>query len=167
MSIVQIGAACTMVAGLVGCSIGKPMGYVNAEAWSANYTEDYIPRFTVETLDGRETKLEGVQIKPFSKGGTGGVECCTFVPSVGQTVRIVWLVGRYDEPAELWTTHTRSVRLTGALSKTANTQSALIVRFFPGNEVEAEFVPMDKSAGNNPRDDQLYYGRQVMRHIGE
>jgi hypothetical protein len=167
MNIKRIGAVCAMLTALSACVIGAPRGYVNAEAWGANYTEDYIREFAIETADGQETQLEGVQVKPFSKGGTGGVECCSPIPGVGQMIRIVWRIGEYNEPLELWETYSKAVRVTGIISKGADTQSALIVRFFPGHEIEAEFVPMDRGARANSRDDQLFYGRPVMRQMGE
>ncbi len=60
----------TIFAILAGCSIGRTSGYVDASAWSVNYTEDYIQDFWIQTADGRETGLEGIQVKEFSKGGT-------------------------------------------------------------------------------------------------
>lgn len=163
----RIGAVCAMLTALCGCATGAPRGYVNAEAWGANYTEDYIHQFAIETADDQETQLEGVQVKPFSNGGTGGVECCSPIPGVGQMIRIVWRVGGYNEPDELWKTYSKAVRVTGTISKRAGMQSALIVRFFPEHEIEAEFVPMDRDARANIRDDQLFYGRRVMRQMGE
>lgn len=152
----------------VGCTAStSTRGYVTAEAWAANYTEDYIHEFEIETADGRQTGLGGVQVKPFSRGGTGGVECCSLIPGVGRTIRVVWRVGGYNEPRELWRIYQKEVRTTGTVSKAVDTQSALIVRFFPAREIEAEFVPIDMGPSANGRDDQLFYGRRVMRRLGE
>ncbi|MEX3669759.1 hypothetical protein AB3X82_16350, partial [Paraburkholderia phenoliruptrix] len=61
---------------LAACATGQRMHYVDASAWSANYTEDYIQDFWIQTADGKDTGLSGVQVKEFSAGGTGGSECC-------------------------------------------------------------------------------------------
>jgi hypothetical protein len=79
---------------LYGCAIGNPVrGYVEATAWSANYSEEYIPDFQLQTADGVPLYLGGIQVKKFSNGGVGGSECCTPIPGVGSTIRVVWTAG--------------------------------------------------------------------------
>ncbi|MEX3910125.1 hypothetical protein AB4Y33_43240, partial [Paraburkholderia sp. BR14319] len=62
---------------LTGCAVVQPSGYVDASAWGANYTEDYIPEFHLETTSGKNLLLNGIQVKEFSRGGTGSSECCS------------------------------------------------------------------------------------------
>ncbi|PLZ02362.1 hypothetical protein CY652_11560 [Burkholderia sp. WAC0059] len=151
------------------CATEQPRGYVDATAWSANYTEDYIHEFHIETASGRDTGLEGIQVGEFSKGGMGKHECCSLIPGVGQTIRIVWTVANTDDKAQ-WKTYGRDVVVTGTMPKPGyRLQSYLIVRFFPNHEVEAELLPGDGDLGpGNPRMDRLFFvGPRVMRHKGE
>ena len=154
---------------LGGCAVGQPGGYVDASAWSANYTEDYIPEFHIETASGKSTGLEGIQVKPFSKGGTGGRECCSLIPGVGQTIRVVWQVGGYNDDESQWKTYSRDVIVKGAMPTKKDAYNILMVRFFPDHQVEAELIPDRGEAGGSasPRVDKLFYGQRVMRHIGE
>jgi Protein of unknown function (DUF3304) len=153
---------------LGGCAIGQPSGYVDASAWSANYTEDYIYDFSIQTVSGNDTGLEGIQVKEFSKGGTGSSECCSLIPGVGRAIKVVWRVGGRQDDESQWKTYSRDVVVTGAVSRDPNRHSYLIVRFFPRHEVEAEFVPGDDPRGaRNPRVDQLFLGQRVMRYLGE
>jgi hypothetical protein len=153
---------------LIGCAPVQPARYVDATAWSTNYTEDYIYDFRILTADGKATGLSGIQVKEFSKGGMGSSICCALIPGVDQTIKIVWRIGgRQDDEAQ-WKTYSREVVVTGEISKNQNRHSYLIVRFFPHHEVEAEFVPGDDPRGaRHPRVDQLFLGRRVMRQIGE
>jgi hypothetical protein len=158
-----------MVVGVLsGCAVGQPGGYVDASAWSANYTEDYIQDFWIQSADGKKTGLGGIQVKEFSKGGTGKRQCCSLIPGVGQTIKVVWRVGGRQDDKSKWTTYSRDVVVKGEISKNSARHSYLIVRFFPAHEVEAEFVPGDDPRGaRNPRVDQLFLGQRVMRHMEE
>lgn len=158
-----------MLGMLVGCAIGHPSGYVDASAWSANYTEDYIQDFWIETADGKNTGAGAVQVQEFSRGGKGGRECCSLIPGVGRTIKVVWRVGGRQDDKSQWKTYSRNVVVTGATSTDRDTMNFLIVRFFPGHKVEAEFVSESaKPEGKpSPRVDKLFYGQRVMRRIGE
>jgi hypothetical protein len=154
---------------LASCAVGQPRGYVDASAWSANYTEDYIPDFHLETTSGKNLLLSGIQVKEFSKGGTGSSECCSPIPGVGQAIKVVWSVGVRQEDRSQWRTYSRDVTTTGSTSRAPDAMNFLIVRFFPGRNIEAEFVSESaKPDGKpSPRVDQVFYGRRVMRQIGE
>jgi hypothetical protein len=157
-----------MLCVLAACATGQPSGYVDASAWSANYTEDYIEDFSIKTANGKDTGLAGVQVQEFSRGGKGGRECCSLIPGVGQTINVVWRVGGRQDDESQWKTYSRDVVVTGEVSKDPNRHSYLIVRFFPDHQVEAEFVPGDDPRGaRNPRVDRLFLGQRVMRHMGE
>jgi hypothetical protein len=164
--IVAICAALTL---LCGCAMATPYDSVLASAYSANYTEDYIPNFSIETIDGKDTGAQGVQVKPFSKGGTGGSECCSYIPGVGRKIRVIWQIGGYDDSEAQWKTYEKEVTSTGHTSGSPDAFNVLIVRFFPGHQIEAEFVAKSGAAGGtqNSRVDQLFYGRRVMRHVGD
>lgn len=155
---------------LGGCAIGQARGWVEAAAWAANYTEDYIYDFSILTADGKRTGVSGTQVSEFSRRGTsGGHICCSLMPGVGQTVKVVWRVGgRRDEESQ-WRTYERVVVVTGQVSRSASRHSYLIVRFFPAHEVEAEFIPGDDPRGARyPRVDKLLFtGPRVMRQKGE
>jgi hypothetical protein len=159
----------TTVVFLNGCATGQPRGWVDAAAWGANYTEDYIYDYWIKTVDGKDTGVGGVQVHEFSKGGKGGRICCSPMPGVGQTIKIVWHVGGRREPESQWKTYSRDVVVAGATSSAPNTMNFVIIRFFPGYDVEAEFVSEStKFDGKaSPRVDQLFYGRRVMRIKGE
>lgn len=144
---------------LAGCATGQPRGWVDASAWSANYTEDYIPEFHLETPSGKNLLLSGIQVKEFTKGGTGGRECCSPIPGVGQTIRVVWQVGGRQEPESQWRT----------MPKSTEEHSVVLVRFFQDHEIEAELLPGDGDFGpTNPRIDKLFFaGPRIMRRKGE
>jgi hypothetical protein len=154
---------------LGGCAIGQPSGYVDASAWSANYTEDYIYDFSIQTASGNDTGLEGIQVKEFSKGGTGSSECCSLIPGVGQTIKVVWRIGGRQDDESHWKTYSRDVVVIGTMPRNTQDHSVLLVRFFPNHEVEAEIFPGDGKFGpSNPRMDKIFFvGPRVMRHIGE
>ncbi|MEX3689229.1 DUF3304 domain-containing protein [Paraburkholderia sp. BR14263] len=157
-----------MLSMLAACSTGLRNGYIDASAWSANYTEDYIQDFWVQTADGKDTGMGGVQVAEFSRGGKGGRECCSLIPGVGQTIRVVWRVGGHQDDESRWKTYSRDVVVKGGVSANPNRHSYLIVRFFPHDEIEAELVPGDDPRGaQNPRVDRLFSGERVMRHMGE
>ena len=156
-----------MLSMLAACATGQRMDYVDASAWSANYTEDYIQDFWIQTADGKDTGLSGVQVKEFSAGGTGGSECCSLIPGVGQTIKVVWRVGGHQEDESTWKTYSRDVEVKGAMPTQPQSHSYLIVRFFPDHEVEVELFPSADLRPENPRVDKLFSGQRVMRHIGE
>ena len=159
----------TMLGMLSGCVVGQPRGDVLATAWSTNYTEDYIHDFELQTPSGGRLLLGGIQVKEFSKGGTGSSECCSSIQGVGQMIKVVWRISRHNDDEAQWKTYSRDVIVTGTMpSPKDKLQSYLIVRFFPNHEVEAELVPGDGDFGpENPRVDKLFSGRRVMRTMGE
>jgi hypothetical protein len=167
--IINAIAVAILLAMLGGCAIGQPRGWVEASAWGANYTEDFIYDFWIYAEDGRDTGVGSVLLNEFSKGGTTGRICCSFMPGVGQTVKVVWRVGGRQEDKSQWRTYERVVVVTGQVSRNASRHSYLIVRFFPDHEVEAEFIPGDDPRGARyPRVDKLFFtGPRVMRQKGE
>ncbi|MFP3563278.1 DUF3304 domain-containing protein [Paraburkholderia sp. SIMBA_030] len=151
------------------CATAQPRGYVDATALSTNYTEDYIHEFHIQTASGQDTGLEGIQVSEFSKGGKGKRECCSLIPGVGQTIRLVWTVANTVDEAQR-KSYSRDVVVMGTMPKPGfKLQSYLVVRFFPNREVEAELLPGDGDLGpENPRMDRLFFvGPRIMRHIGE
>lgn len=152
-----------------GCTTGQPRGWVVASAWGANYTEDFIFDFWIQTSGGTPTEVGGIQLAEFSRRGTTGSICCGLMPGVGQTVKVVWRTGGRHESESKWQTHSRDVVVAGEVSRSASRHSYLIVRFFPHREVEAEFIPGDDPRGaRHPRVDKLFFaGPRVMRHKGE
>jgi hypothetical protein len=161
------GLALALILG--GCATGQPRDWVNASAWSANYTEDYIYDFWIQTVDGKRTGLEGIQVKEFSKGGTGKVECCSLIPGVGQTIKVVWRIGGRRERESQWRTYSRDITVTGAMPSNTYEHSVLLVRFFPGHDIEAELLPGDGEFGpSNIRIDRLFFaGPRITRRKGE
>jgi Protein of unknown function (DUF3304) len=156
----------TMLGVLGACAIGQPSGYVDVSAWGANYTEDYIYDFWIQTADGKDTGVGGVQVAEFSRGGTAGQICCSLMPGVGHTIKVVWRVGGHQDDESLWKTYSRDVVIKGAMPQSQR-HSYLVVRFFPGHEAEAELFPSESLDPKNPRVDKLFSGRRVMRHLGE
>ncbi|CAB4048197.1 DUF3304 domain-containing protein [Paraburkholderia phenoliruptrix] len=156
-----------MLSMLAACAAGQRMHYVDASAWSANYTEDYIQDFWIQTADGKDTGLAGVQVQEFSRGGKGGRQCCSLIPGVGQTIKVVWRVGGHQEDESTWKTYSRDVEVKGAMPTQPQSHSYLIVRFFPDHEVEVELFPSADLRPENPRVDKLFSGQRVMGHIGE
>ena len=158
-----------MLSMLAACATGQRMDYVDASAWSANYTEDYIQDFWIQTADGKTTGVGGVSVSEFSRGGTSGRICCSLMPGVGQTIKVVWRVGGHQEDESTWKTYSRDVEVKGAMPTKKDAYNILMVRFFPAQQVEAELIPDRGEPGGSAslRVDQLFYGRRVMRHIGE
>jgi hypothetical protein len=154
---------------LAACATGQPRGYVDASAWSANYTEDYIPRFWIQTVDGKDTGLAGVQVQEFSRGGKGGRECCSLIPGVGQTIKGVWRIGGRQDDESQWKTYSRDVVVKGAMPTRKDAYNILMVRFFSDHQVEVEVIPDRGEPGDaaSPRVDKLFYSQRVMRHMGE
>jgi hypothetical protein len=152
-----------------GCAIGQPGSYVDASAWSANYTEDFIYDFSIRTASEKRTGLGGVQVKEFSRGGTGKSECCSRIPGVGQTIKVVWRIGGRQDDESQWKTYSQEVVVKGAMPKKKDAYNILMVRFFPDHQMEAELIPDRGEPGGSasPRVDKLFYGQRVMRHMGE
>lgn len=152
-----------------GCSAWSQQGYVDASARTANYTEMYVD-YTFYDTTGKNLGSGG-SANPFSKGGTGGSSCCAMLPGPGQTVRVVWdeeTPGRNEEKTYRYT---RDVVVIGPPPLPGDSYNYVITRFFPQQQVEVELVSVPiQSLGQgspSPRLDQLYYGRRVMRHMGE
>jgi hypothetical protein len=142
------------------------MGKTDASVSGANYTNDYVD-FTLMSPSGKNLGTGG-SVEPFSKGGAGGSVCCAMVPGVGQTVRVEFRVGGFDDAADQYKTYNRDVVVTGTMpSPKDELQSYLIVRFFPTHQVEAELIPSTAFEPNNPRVDKLFSGKRMMRQIGE
>jgi len=154
---------------LAGCAAGQRDAYVDTSAWSTNYTEDYIYDFQILTADGKATGLSGIQVKEFSRGGTGSSICCALIPGVGQTITVVWRIGGRQDDESQWKTYSREVVVKGTMPKNTQEHSVLLVRFFSGHQIEAELVPGDGDFGpSNPRIDKLFsVGPRVMRQMGE
>ena len=167
--IINAIAVAILLAMLGGCAIGQPSGWVEASAWGANYTEDFIYDFWIYAEDGRDTGVGSVLLNEFSKGGTTGNICCGLMPGVGQTVKVVWRVGGRREEEALWRTYRRDVVVMGAMPKKKDAYNILLVRFFSEHEVEAELIPDRGEAGGlpSPRVDKLFSGQRVMRKKGE
>ena len=165
--IINAIAVAILLAMLGGCAIGQPSGWVEASAWGANYTEDFIYDFWIYAEDGRDTGVGSVLLNEFSKGGTTGNICCGLMPGVGQTVKVVWRVGGRREERAQWRTYSRDVVVSGTMPKETKTHSYALVRFFPCHEVEVELVPSVDLDPRNPRVDKLFSGQRVMRQKGE
>ncbi len=166
----QIVAVFAMLTALCGCAAGVPRGYVpDIRIHAANYTEDYIHEFHVETANGTDLGNGGAQVKQFSEGGASLGWGCTALPSVGQTIKVVWQTGGYNDPESAWITHAASTKTKGTTSGDPDTDTYLIVRFFPNDQVEAEYIAQSVKFGSSrdPRVDLLFTGQRVMRHIGE
>ncbi|WP_254318341.1 DUF3304 domain-containing protein [Paraburkholderia sp. CNPSo 3272] len=153
---------------LTGCAVVQPSVYVDASAWSANYTEDYIHEFWIQTASGKDTGMGGIQVSEFSRGGKGGRECCSLIPGVGQTIKVVWRIGGRQEARSEWKTYSKDVVVIGAMPKKKDSYNILMVRFFDDHQLEAELIPDRGESGlPSPRVDKLFSGQRVMRHIGE
>ena len=150
-----------------GCAMGKTRGWVEASAWGANYTEDFIFDFWIQTNEGEPTEVGGVQLAEFSRGGRTGSICCGLMPGVGQIIKVVWRIGSRHELASDWKTYSRNVVVNGAMPERTSGHSYLVVRFFSGQEVETELFPSEDFSPKNPRVDKLFSGRRVMRQKGE
>lgn len=81
-------AALALLAMIGGCSAWGQRGYVEVSERSANYTEMYID-YVIYDPNDKSVGLSG-DVKPFSKGGTGGRSCCALLPGSGQTIRVEW-----------------------------------------------------------------------------
>ncbi|MDQ7982496.1 DUF3304 domain-containing protein [Paraburkholderia sp. SARCC-3016] len=134
-----------------------------------NYSEDYVPRFSILTASGDQTGMGGAHVQEFSKGGLSGQVCCAPIPKPGRILIVSWRIGDRKEAEASWKRLRKTVVVRGEVSNGADKINSLIVRFFPGRQVEAELI--SESTGPNarpsPRRDQLFYGRRVMREIGD
>ncbi|MFC4485846.1 hypothetical protein ACFO6P_28010, partial [Cupriavidus campinensis] len=83
-----------ILAALGGCAAVQSDRSVLAAARSANYTEDYIYDYWIQTVSGKDTGVGGIQVKEFSRGGTSGSICCSRMPGVGQTIKVGMASGR-------------------------------------------------------------------------
>ncbi|WP_404992660.1 DUF3304 domain-containing protein [Cupriavidus pauculus] len=164
---IKVIAVTVLLAMLGGCASGQPRGWVEASAWGANYTEDFIYDFWIYAADGRDTGVGSVLLNEFSKGGTTGHICCSLMPAVGRTVKVVWRVGGRQEDKSQWRTYSRDVVVSGTMPKETKTHSYVLMRFFPRHEVEVELVPSVDLDPRNPRVDKLFSGQRVMRQKGE
>ncbi|WP_114811863.1 DUF3304 domain-containing protein [Paraburkholderia kururiensis] len=154
---------------LAACATGQPRGYVDVSAWGANYTEDYIQDFWIQTDEGKDTGVGGVLVSEFSRGGTSGHICCSLMPGVGKTIKVVWRVGGRQDDKSQWKTYSRDVVVKGAMPTKKDAYNILMVRFFSDHQVEVEVIPDRGEPGDaaSPRVDKLFYGQRVMRHMGE
>jgi len=154
---------------LCGCASTRPSRNVMASVYGVNYSEDYVPRFSILTASGEPTGIGGVQVQEFSKGGLSRDECCALVPGAGQTMIVEWRVGRREDSEREWGKFRKSIVVRGETSSDPKSMNYLVVRFFPGHEVEAELMweSMRPDGEPSPRLDQLFYGRRIMRQMGD
>ncbi|MBB5409212.1 hypothetical protein HDG34_003153 [Paraburkholderia sp. HC6.4b] len=161
----KLMAALALLFMVAGCSAWGQQGYVEARAVTANYTEMYVD-YTFYDTKGRNLGLGG-GANPFSKGGTGGSTCCATLPGPGQTVRVVWDEETPNRNKEKTYHYSRDVVVIGSAPLPGDSYNYVITRFFPGQQLEVELVSEPMGGGRSPRLDQLFYGRGVMRRIGE
>jgi hypothetical protein len=161
---------CTWTVGvLYGCASTKSNGYVTASVYGVNYSEDYVPRFSILTDSGEQTGMGGAHVQEFSKGGLSGQMCCASIPKPGRILIVSWRIGDRKEAEASWKRLRKTVVVRGEASNDPDKFNSLIVRFFPGQEVEAELISESKGPDARPsaRRDQLFYGRLVMRRMGD
>lgn len=165
----KAAAVLVLIVGITGCSAWGQQGYVDASVRTANYTEMYV-YYTFYDAKGQNLGLGG-SANPFSKGGAGGSSCCAMLPRPGQTVRVVWdeeTPGRNEEKTYHYS---RDVVVIGSAPLPGDPYNYVITRFFAKQQIEVELVSVPaESLGQgspSPRLDQLFYGRSVMRHMGE
>ncbi|MBB5409216.1 hypothetical protein HDG34_003157 [Paraburkholderia sp. HC6.4b] len=152
-----------------GCSALGQQGYVDVSVRTANYTEmsvDYI----LYDQSGKNLGMGG-RANPFSKGGTGGSSCCAMLPGPGETIRVSWDEIPPGRSKGTTRHYTRDVVVIGPPPIPHDAYDYMITRFFPNQQVEVELVSEPEESLENwapsPRRDQLFYGRRVMRQIGE
>jgi hypothetical protein len=154
---------------LCGCTSTKSHEYVTASVYGVNYSEDYVSNFLILTGSGEQTGMGGSQVQEFSKGGLSGLVCCAPIPRAGRTMIVEW-EGRDRKEAKVhWKSFRKTVVVRGEDSNDPGKINSLVVRFFPGHEVEAELMceSTGPDAEPSPRLDQLFYGRRVMRQMGD
>ncbi|QBQ97654.1 DUF3304 domain-containing protein [Paraburkholderia pallida] len=162
-------AALALMVTTAGCLALGQQGYVEVSERSANYTEMYID-YAIHDPNDKSVGLSG-DAKPFSKGGAGGRSCCALLPGPGQTIRVEWGEEDTDFDQSKKRHYTRDVVVIGQTPVSSDSYNYLITRFFPSQQIEVELVSRaSEDVGNgppSPRLDQLFYGRKVMRHMGE
>ena len=166
----KVLAAIALLAVVSGCAAIEYRGPVpDVGVRAANYTENYITDFYLSAPDSGNGRLAGTSIKEFSRGGTGGGVCCFSLAKPGQNIQVEWYTGRRNDPESSWTRHSAVTRAKGAMSDDPNSNISIIVRFFPNDKVEAEYVVQEEKPDSprNPRLDALFTGQRVMRNIGE
>ncbi|QBQ97651.1 DUF3304 domain-containing protein [Paraburkholderia pallida] len=157
-------AALALLVVIGGCAIGTQRGYMMAPD-TANYTDKYVDYSFYDTT-GKPLGLGG-EAKPFNKGGTGGVECCAVLPGPGESLRITWNEETDDDDPARKRTYTKDVVVTGSQPISGTSHNYLIVRFFPTQQLEVEFISEPVSGPRSPRRDRIFFGEHVMRHMGE
>jgi hypothetical protein len=159
--------AVVLLAMFGGCSTLDQQGYIPVTVFTANYTEMYVD-YTFYDTNGKNLGSGG-GAKPFSKGGTGGAECCAKLPGPGQTVRVAWDEGMLHDDENQRRRYTRDVVVIGSPKRPGDSYDYVITRFFAGQKIEVEFIsePGDLKGPPSPRRDQLFYGKRMMRQMGE
>lgn len=153
-----------------GCATGANRGSVRDVGIRAtNYTENYITDFSIGMGKNKNLRFAGTSVKKFSKGGTGGGVCCFSSAGPGEEIRVEWFTGQLHDEESQWTRHSATTHAIGSAPDDPESSVTLIVRFFPGEQVEAEYVVQEQKPDSvrNPRFDALFTGRRIMRHIGE
>ena len=164
--IVRSSAMLAMAVAISGCAVA-PESSIDARAKSVNYTEDYIHRYSIMKLSGEPYGIGGSQVKPFSWGSAGTGGCCVWLPGVGRSIKVEWQVGQFHDLRPHWKTFSKDVVIIGEAPSKANAEGYLIIRFFEGHEIEAEFVQREKFHPANPRTDAAFSGKRLMRRKGE
>jgi hypothetical protein len=154
---------------LSSCAAGASSWQRYMKIWPANYTEDFIHDFRLQTEFGKDIPLKGEEIRAFSKGGSGSDACCADLPGIGSTVRVIWRTGDMYAPETAWVSHSAVAHIGGATAQTSDSHSFLILRFFPKDQIEAEYITQldDPYSPANPRIDVLFQGKRIMRKPGE
>ncbi|QYD71083.1 DUF3304 domain-containing protein [Paraburkholderia edwinii] len=154
---------------LCACASARSGNYVTASVSAVNYSEDYVPDFSILTAAGERTGMGGIQVQEFSKGGQSGTECCAPIPNAGRTMIVEWRIGGRQEAESNWNTFRKAIVVRGETSSDPKATNYLVVRFFPEHQVEAEFMWewTGPHGQPSPRLDQLLYGRRVMRQMGD
>lgn len=160
----KVVAAFALLVMAAGCAISAQREYMMAPD-TANYTDKYVD-YTLYDIKGRNLGLGG-EAKPFNKGGTGGIECCVMLPGPGQILRIVWSEEAEDHDLAKKRTYTKDVVVTGSQPLLGEPHNYLIVRFFPKQQLEIEFVSEPINGPRSPRRDRIFFGEHVMRQVGE
>ncbi|MGY6151504.1 DUF3304 domain-containing protein [Paraburkholderia graminis] len=170
MTMEKTVAAAALLVVMCGCATGEYRGSVrDAGLEAANYTENYITDFSIGMGKNKNLRFAGTEVKQFSKGGTGGGVCCFSGAGPGEEVMVEWRTGKRDDPESQWARHSTVTRAIGSAPDDPHSNVTFIVRFFPGDRVEGEYVVQELKPDStlNPRFDALFSGRLVMRHVGE
>lgn len=164
--IVRSSAMLAMAVAISGCAVA-PTSRIFVSPESVNYTEDYIHRYSILRISGERYGVGGGQVRPFSRGGAGSGDCCVWLPGIGQSIKVEWKVGEFHDLRPQWKTFSKDVVIIGEAPSKANAEGYLIIRFFEGHEIEAEFVQREKFHPANPRTDAAFSGKRIMRRKGE